>query len=82
VRRKTTAPARTPSPPPPAAAPPTRLEATVIADAARLISWGREWPQLAALIARLADRPPEAEVWEILRRHRAEIESRGRRPRD
>ena len=82
VRRKTTAPARTPSPPPPAPASPTRLEATVIADAVRLISWGREWPQLAALIARLADRPPEAEVWEILRRHRAEIESRGRRPRD
>jgi hypothetical protein len=83
VRRKTTAQAaRTVSAPPAAPAPPTRLEATVIADAARLISWGREWPQLAALIARLANRPPEAEVWEILRRHRAAIESRARRPRD
>jgi hypothetical protein len=82
VRRKTTAQARTTSPPPAATAPPTRLEATVIADAVRLISWGREWPQLAALIARLADRPPESEVWEILRRHRAHIESCARRPRD
>ena len=56
--------------------------ATVIADAARLISWGREWPQLAGLIARLADRPPEAEIWKILRRHRADIEAQARRPRD
>ena len=82
VRRKTTSQARAASPPPAAPAPPTRLEATVIADAVRLISWGREWPQLAALIARLADRPPESEVWEILRRHRADIESRAGRPRD
>jgi hypothetical protein len=55
---------------------------TVIADAVRLISWGREWPQLAGLIARLANRPPEAEVWKILRKHRAEIETQARRPRD
>jgi hypothetical protein len=55
---------------------------TVIADAARLISWGREWPQLAGLIARLANRPPEAEVWKILRKHRAAIEAQARRPRD
>jgi len=54
----------------------------VIADAVRLISWGREWPQLAGLIARLADRPAEAEVWKILRKHRSEIEARARRPRD
>ena len=56
--------------------------ATVIADAVRLISWGREWPQLAGLIARLANRPPEADVWKILRKHRAEIEAQARRPRD
>jgi hypothetical protein len=59
-----------------------KATATVIADAVRLISWGREWPQLAGLIARLADRPPEAEVWKILRQHRSEIETRARRPRD
>jgi hypothetical protein len=84
ARRKATAQARAASAPTPAgpAPTPTRKEATVIADAVRMLSWGREWPQIAALIARLADRPPEAEVWEILRRHRAEIESRARRPRD
>ena len=59
-----------------------KATATVIADAARLLSWGREWPQLAGLVARLADRPPEAEVLKILRRHRAEIEAQARRPRD
>ena len=60
----------------------TQATATVIADAVRLISWGREWPQLAGLIARLANRPPEAEVWKILRKHRTEIETQARRPRD
>jgi hypothetical protein len=59
-----------------------KATATVIADAVRLISWGREWPQLAGLIARLANRPSEAEVWKILRKHRTEIETRARRPRD
>jgi len=57
-----------------------RISATVIADAVRLLNWGREWPQLAGLIARLADRPPEQEVWKILRQHRAAIEDKaGRR---
>lgn len=82
ARRKSSAPAKATSARAPADAPPAGAETTVIADAARLISWGREWPQLAGLIARLADRPPEAIVWEILRRHRAEIEARARRPRD
>jgi len=66
--------ARTDKPPKP-----DKAAATVIADAARLLSWGREWPQLAGLIARLADRPPEQEVWAILRTHRAAIEARARR---
>ena len=63
----------------------TRLDKTsaqVIADAARLLSWGREWPQLAGLIARMADRPPEQEVWTILRTHRAAIERRARQAPD
>jgi hypothetical protein len=59
-----------------------QASAMVIADAVRLISWGREWPQLAGLIARLANRPPEAEVWKILRKHRARIETEARQPRD
>jgi hypothetical protein len=61
---------------------PDKAAATVIADAARLLSWGREWPQLAGLIARLADRPPEQAVWAILRTHRAAIEARARRVPD
>ena len=61
---------------------PDKATATVIADAARLLSWGREWPQLAGLIARLADRPSEQEVWAILRMHRATIEARARRVPD
>ena len=88
ARSSSTAPRRatTPSPKPasvvdePTASNPAT--ATVISDAVRLISWGREWPQLAGLIARLANRPPEAEVWKILRKHRAEIETQARRPRD
>ncbi|MGE5200214.1 MAG: hypothetical protein ACM3H9_11280, partial [Rhodospirillaceae bacterium] len=56
ARRKSAAPARATHAQAPVAAPPAGTEAMVIADAARLISWGREWPQLAGLIARLADR--------------------------
>lgn len=88
ARPSATAARRPPAPSPksavattaPAASDP--LTATVIADAVRLVSWGREWPQLAGLIARLANRPPEAEVWKILRKHRADIEAQARRPRD
>jgi len=90
--RNTRAASKRPAAPPPTPAPAVvtieapaasdKATATVIADAVRLISWGREWPQLAGLIARLADRPAEAEVWKILRQHRSEIETRARRPRD
>jgi hypothetical protein len=83
ARRQAT-PSQSPAPPRPE---PERtahdkVTATVIADAVRLVSWGREWPQIAGLIARLANRPPEAEVWKILRTYRAQIEARARRPRD
>jgi hypothetical protein len=54
----------------------------VIADAVRLLDWGNEWPQLAGLIARLADRPSEKEVWNVLSTHRATIESRAKPRRD
>jgi len=59
-----------------------KVIALVISDAVRFLSWGREWPQLASSIARLADRPAEPEVLAILRAHRAEIEARARRPPD
>jgi hypothetical protein len=51
----------------------------VIADAIRMLQWGREWPAVAGLIARMADRPSETEVWEILRAHRNDILARSRR---
>ena len=50
--------------------------ATVIADAVRFLGWGREWPALAPLIARLADRPPEADIRRILKTNRDVIERR------
>lgn len=54
----------------------------VIADAVRMLEWGREWPALAGLIARMADRPSEQDVWNILRAHRSEILAKARRPAD
>jgi hypothetical protein len=45
-----------------------------MADAVRLLSWGKPWHELAELIARMADRPPLAEIRKILRTHRATIE--------
>src|SRR5512135_2462810 len=80
--RRASAPSPKPAPPVDEPTASGQATATVIADAVRLISWGREWPQLAGLIARLANRPPEAEVWKILRKHRTEIETQARRPRD
>ena len=54
----------------------------VIADAVRMLEWGREWPALAGLIARMADRPSEQDIWNILRAHRSEILTKARRPAD
>jgi hypothetical protein len=48
----------------------------VIADAARLVQWGRKWYELAELIARMADRPPLSEVRKILKDHKAAIEKK------
>jgi len=60
----------------PPAGPGPEAEQTVISDAVRFLSWGREWPALAGLIARLANRPAEREVWAILKRNRAAIEAK------
>jgi hypothetical protein len=65
------------APPPPA---PDAISKQVIADAVRMLEWGREWPALAGLIARMADRPPEPEVWKILRAYRNQIMTKARRP--
>ncbi len=56
----------------PATAQPGQLE--VIADAVRLLRWGRQWHELADSIARMAGRPAATQVSTILRAHRAAIE--------
>jgi hypothetical protein len=48
----------------------------VIADAARLVQWGRKWYELAELIARMADRPPLPEVRKILKENKTAIEKK------
>lgn len=69
---------------PPAAAKPDgavkavsgELKAKMIADAVRLLKWGKSWHELAELIGRIADRPAVPEIRKFLRTHKAEIESR------
>jgi hypothetical protein len=51
----------------------------VIADAARLVQWGRKWFELAELIARMADRPPLPEVRRILKDNKTAIEQKAGR---
>jgi hypothetical protein len=48
----------------------------VIADAARLVQWGRKWYELPELIARMADRPALPEVRRILKENKAAIEKK------
>ena len=48
----------------------------VIADAARLVQWGRKWYELAELIARMADRPSLPEVRRILKDNKTAIEKK------
>jgi hypothetical protein len=87
--RKAVAPAPKPAPkaaPKPAAkkalAPPDRSSAVeaareqVIADAARLVQWGRKWYELPELIARMADRPTLPEVRRILKENKAAIDKK------
>jgi hypothetical protein len=67
-----------------AAAKPSALKATasgdlrvkIIADAVRLMKWGKSWHELADLIARIADRPSAAEIRKVLRANRIEIEEK------
>lgn len=48
----------------------------VVKDAARLLSWGRDWHELPEAIARIAGRPSAAQVRQILRSSKAAIEER------
>jgi hypothetical protein len=48
----------------------------VIADAARLVQWGRKWYELPELIARMAGRPPLPEVRRILKDNKSAIDAK------
>ena len=52
----------------------------VVADAARLVQWGRKWFELPELIARMADRPPLPEVRRILKENKVAIEKKAGNP--
>jgi hypothetical protein len=48
----------------------------IIADAIRLLKWGKSWHELAELIERIAERPPAGEIRKVLRANRSEIEAK------
>jgi hypothetical protein len=48
----------------------------VVKDAARLLSWGREWHELPEAIARIAGRPNVQQVRQILKSSKSAIEER------
>jgi len=53
----------------------TQTEHVVIADAVRLLGWGRQWHELAEMISRLSERPAPSEIRRILRTYRAQIDA-------
>jgi hypothetical protein len=57
-------------------APSELARAQVIADAARLVQWGRKWYELPELIARMADRPSLPEVRRILKENKTAIDAK------
>ncbi|MBB6091450.1 hypothetical protein HNQ60_000296 [Povalibacter uvarum] len=67
------APAKAPAPKPAAAA---DLKEKMLADAVRLLKWGKPWHELAELIGRIADRPSVPDIRKFLRANKAEIEAR------
>jgi hypothetical protein len=80
---KTAARVAPPERPPPERPPAAEREAAseaaraqVIADAARLVQWGRKWFELPELIARMADRPSLPEVRRILKENKSAIDAR------
>jgi hypothetical protein len=53
----------------------------VVADAARLVQWGRRWYELPELIARMAGRPSLPEVRRILKENKSAIDAQAESPR-
>jgi hypothetical protein len=62
--------------PPAKSIPVTDLNSKIVADAVRLLKWGKSWHELADLIARIAERPSAAEIRKVLRAKKAEIEEK------
>jgi hypothetical protein len=57
-------------------APTADVRGKIVADAIRLLKWGKSWHELAELIERIAERPPAAEIRKVLRANRTEIEAK------
>ena len=53
----------------------TPAEHVVIADAVRLLGWGKQWHELAEMIARLSERPAPSEIRRVLRTYREHIDA-------
>jgi hypothetical protein len=60
----------------------TQTEHVVIADAVRLLGWGKQWHEIAEAIARLSERPAPSEIRRILRTYREHIDAIVTRRRD
>jgi hypothetical protein len=56
--------------------PASDMRSKIVADAIRLLKWGKSWHELADLIARIAERPSAAEIRKVLRASKAEIETK------
>jgi hypothetical protein len=69
-------PPKKPAAQPERAGPADAAREQVIADAARLVQWGRKWFELPELIARMADRPTLPDVRRILKENKAAIEKK------
>jgi len=59
---------------------PADMKGKIIADAIRLLKWGKPWHELAELIGRIAERPPVPEIRKVLRAHKADIEAQAGQP--
>jgi hypothetical protein len=55
---------------------PADMREKILADAIRLLKWGKSWHELPELIVRIAERPPAGEIRKVLRANRSEIEEK------
>ena len=76
ARAAAPSPARTTAAAARSTAPAADVRGKIIADAIRLLKWGKSWHELAELIERIAERPSAAEIRKVLRANRGEIEAK------